>query len=139
MASEYPPSPVPSDAFLWPGEKPFTAFGQFGHGSMDNRVFDQDIYWVNVHGEAFVLSAMSGTYRRNVIAFLIRDAAYFHANAALRSMVTAYTDALLGRVSGELLADELGVVRTIDLNPLEWLESTPLMRRLRSLDSAGAL
>lgn len=27
-AAGYPPSPVPSDQRLWPGELPFTAFGQ---------------------------------------------------------------------------------------------------------------
>jgi len=42
------PSPVPDDTNLWEGEKPFTAFGQWGSGRMDKRVFSQDVWWVDV-------------------------------------------------------------------------------------------
>jgi hypothetical protein len=47
MDTPIPPSPVPGDRFLIKGQHPFTAFGQFGFGSMDFRVFEQDIYWLN--------------------------------------------------------------------------------------------
>jgi hypothetical protein len=43
----FPPSPVPSDERLWPGELPFTAFGQVGADHLDLHVFDQDVYWVD--------------------------------------------------------------------------------------------
>jgi hypothetical protein len=40
-------------------------------------------------------------------------------------------DALLGRISADVVAGELGAPRLTDLTPQEWLESTPLMRALR--------
>lgn len=71
----YPPSPVPSDARLWPFERPFTAFGQFGEGSLDLRVFDQEVQWVDIRGIPHLLQEMSREYVANVIDFLwaLRD------------------------------------------------------------------
>lgn len=131
----YPPSPVPSDARLWPGELPFTAFGQWGEGRMDNRVFEQDVYWVDIHGRPHLVadeSDMTPDYINNVIAFLVDGADYFHCCAMLRNAVQAYGDAVLfGEVPGELLAAELGAPLPTQMTALEWLESTPLMRALR--------
>lgn len=132
-AGPFLPSPVPSDVDLWPGELPFTAFGQFGEGNMDNRVFEQDVYWVNVKGEPFLLEEMSDEYRWNVIVFLHRHVTYYHVNAAVRGAVTALGDVLRGKVNGDLLSQHFGAPAVTDLSPIEWLESTPLMRRLRAL------
>ena len=132
---QYPPSPVPSDETLLPGELPFTAFGQFGEGKMDNRVFEQDIYWVNVKGEAFLLEEMSSDYRCNVINFLLENCEYFHGWAALRSGIDALAAALRGEVHAEILTRELGLPTLDELDPHDWLESTPLMRRLRALEN----
>jgi len=129
----YPRSPVPSDEHLACGELPFTAFGQFGEGKMDNRVFDQDIYWVNIAGKAFLIEEMSSDYRRNVIDFLRENCEYFHARAALRTGIEALILAFEGRVHGDILARDLGSPAIEDLDPLDWLESTPLMRKLKSL------
>lgn len=132
-APEYPPSPVPSDADLEPGELPFTAFGQWGPGMMDNRVFDQDVWWVNIEGTPFRLTNMSPEYRANVIAFLQEHADYFHAHAILREVADTIHDIERNRVGGALLGAALGVPSTADLSSQGWLESTPLMRRLRAM------
>lgn len=134
MPETYPPSPVPSDERLLPGEKPFTAFGQFGPDKMDNRVFDQDIYWVNRLGEPFRLEEMTPEYRANVIKFLRESAAYFHIHAVIRTIADIAVDVELGRVHGELIARSLGFPTIADLTAEEWLEATPLMRRLRALN-----
>lgn len=134
-AHEYPPSPVPSDRNLWPGEKPFTAFGQWGEGKMDNRVFDQDIYWVDVKGNPHLLEDMSDEYRMNVIMFLRDNMAYFGANAAIR-MVSELLGNIYIAPAGYCDTEETYRAAENFLaadTPEEWLESTPLMRRLRHL------
>lgn len=138
MSSTYPTSPVPSDADLWPGELPFTAFGQWGADKIDLRVFDQDLWWVDRLGQAHRLEEMSSDYRANVLIFLRARAADWHLLCSLRAAAQAAGDALLGRVSGELLAAELTGSWTGDLDPDVWLESTPLVRRLAELAAADA-
>jgi len=133
MTASYPDSPVPSDDALEDGDLPFTAFGQWGPGNMDNRVFEQDVYWVNISGEAFLLTDMDETYRRNVIGFLLDNVEYFHVHAALREVSQATRSILGGNIPGSVLAAELGGAPTASMAPLQWLEATPLMRKLRAL------
>jgi len=131
------PSPVPDDTNLWEGEKPFTAFGQWGAGRMDKRVFSQDVWWVDVHGRPHRLEDMSTDYRRNVLAFLLGSAEQRWIGEVMREAVTAAGEADLGRVSWAVLAPGLGVPRVSEIDPVVWLESTPLMRRLRVLTPEG--
>jgi hypothetical protein len=135
-----PPSPVPADARLWPGELPFTAFGQFGEGHLDLRVFDQDVYWVDRRGVPHFLTEMSQGYRHAVVAFLQDNVDYYHTATIGRLAATIVGDLLLGDISPKLVAPaaEAPAVRTVtDLTPMEWLEGTPLMRRLRALEGRG--
>ena len=134
-ASVYPPSPVPSDAHLEDDELPFTAFGQFGPDSMDLRVFEQDIYWVNAQGNPFRLDEMSQEYRLNVINFLFNEAEYLYV-----SMVKKYAVELLIQLkesgTGSLDSENPVFVAAMTMNeqnPVEWLNSTPLIRRLSAL------
>lgn len=129
----YPPSPVPSDANLWPGEKPFTAFGQFGVDSIDLRVFDQDAYWVDHLGNPHRLEEMRDSYRENVVEFLVQRAGRFFVDSCLRTVLQAEGDARLGRVNGDVLLAIGGGPVITDLDAAVWLEATPLMRRLRKL------
>lgn len=134
----FPPSPVPSDADLWPGELPFTAWGQHAHGSLDLRVFDQAAWWVDIAQQPHRLEDMSDDYVANVIRFLLVDAGYFHRQTLLRELLQTYGDLLLGRTPADLVARSAGVPRTSDLTPVQWLEATPLMRALRHrADRAG--
>lgn len=129
----YPPSPVPADAWLLPGEKPFTAFGHLGDDKLDLRVFEQDIYWVDRFGRPHVLTEMPEDYRQNVIAFLHDHVHGFHAGALLRSLALLVSDLMLHRPNGDLLAQSVGGAAVHEMNPEEWLEATPLMRRLKAL------
>jgi len=132
-ASAYPPSPVPGDDRLREGELPFTAFGQFGPGWFDLRVFDQDMYWVDQHGFPHLIAGMSAAYRYAVLRMLDDRAAEFHAAVSGHLAVQALDDLRNGEPNGDLLALALGVPFPAHLEPRDWLESTPLMRRLRRL------
>jgi hypothetical protein len=129
----FPPSPVPGDRDLWPGETPFTDWGQFGADTLDLRVFDQDSWWVDRLGQPHLLVEMSNEYVANVIAHLEENASYFYYGTMRRSFIQMLGDAYYGRVNGEILAETLGAPTLSDVTPIQWLEATPLMRRLRSI------
>jgi hypothetical protein len=135
-----PPSPVPADARLCPGELPFIAFGQFGDGHLDLRVFDQDVYWVDRRGVPHLLVELSLGYRHAVVAFLQDNVDYYYTATIGRLAATIVGDLLPGDISSELVARaaDAPAVRTVtNLTPMDWLEGTPLMRRLRALEGRG--
>lgn len=132
VTPEYDPSPVPGDAHLWPGELPFTAWGQHEYGHLDLRVFDQSVYWVDIHQRPVRIEAMGPDYVRNVIAFLEQDCPYFHERTLRRSALQMYGDLLLGRIPTDVVAGALGAPALTDVTPEVWLEATPLMRALRA-------
>lgn len=125
------PSPVPADRDLWPGELPFTAWGQHEHGTLDLRVFDQDVWWVDIAQRPHRIVEMSADYIGNVIDFLVADADYFHCATMRRELVSMAGDLLLGRVPADLVARAVGGPSLTALTAEEWLESTTLMRALR--------
>ena len=128
---EYEPSPVPADRDLWPGELPFTAWGQYEHGSLDLRVFDQGVWWVDISQRPHRINEMSADYIRNVIRFLVADAKYFYDATMRRELASMAGDLMLGRVSADLVARAAGGPSLTDFAPEEWLETTTLMRALR--------
>lgn len=128
------PSPVPQDHDLWEGvEQPFTVFGQFGVDMLDQRVFAQDVWWVDRLGRPHRLDEMGEQYRRNVLQFLTESAEQRWLDEVRLEAITAFTDAMRGKVSFAVLADAAGARRVRDTDPVTWLESTPLVRRLRQL------
>lgn len=129
--SEPNPSPVPADRDLWPGELPFTAWGQHEYGRLDLRVFDQEVWWVDIEQRPHRLTEMSAAYIANVIAFLEQHRDYYYAETTRRLVIQLAGDLMLGRVPDEVVAGELGAPKHTDLTPEEWLEATPLMRALR--------
>ncbi|MGB3763757.1 MAG: hypothetical protein WA966_11080 [Ornithinimicrobium sp.] len=133
----FPPSPVPSDADLWPGELPFTAWGQRAHGALDLRVFDQATWWVDITQQPHLLEDMSQAYVANVIDFLLTDAEFFHSETLRREWIQTCGDLLLGRPPADLVASAAGAPCTSDLTALGWLEATPLMRALRHRRGLG--
>lgn len=130
MSTSWPESPVPADERLTDGELPFTAFGQWGAGRLDLRVFDQDTYWVDYSGKAHLLDQMSEEYHLNVIGFLSANAEEYFTATLIRALLqwdidseAGYTTTLPGLNPKNLLV----------LTASQWLESTPLMLRLRLL------
>lgn len=134
MTEELLPSPVPSDSRLLPGELPFTAFGQFGVGKLDIRVFDQDSWWVDRLGRAHELRQMSDEYRANVLNFLYCFAEDYHHATIVRAALQAEADTARGL---EPLAS-LDAARINAQTPVQWLESTVLVRGLRALANKTA-
>jgi hypothetical protein len=123
-----PESPVPCDKYTT-DDLPFTAFGQYGEGQMDLRVFDQDIYWVNIHGEPFYLNKISPEYVSNLINFLMQHA----EGNYLGYMEYAFSYAISTPHKGSLKTlfhkDE-NTIKTAT----EWLASTVLMQKLIELN-----
>lgn len=130
------PSPVPSDADLWPGELPFTAFGQWGEDRLDLRVFDQDVWWVDRFGEPHLLDRMPPDYVRNVIGHLETYLPYFYASCSLKEMIELCGELVYGLPGSAAVARDAGVPAVAETDPAAWLDATPLMRQLRRLDYA---
>jgi len=113
-------------------ELPVTAFGQFGEGALDLRVFDQDIYWVDRLGVSHPLKEMSQEYIANVIAFLVECREQYFADTQRRWFTQTVGDQILfDEPAGEVLGVTLGGPTWGQLTAETWLESTPLMRALR--------
>ena len=129
VPEDFPPSPVPSDSRLLPGELPFTVFGQFGAGKLDIRVFDQDSWWVDRWGCAHELRSMSSDYRANVLNFLYRYADEYHHATIVRAALQAEVDIARGLEPLPCL----DAARINAQTPAQWLESTVLVRGLRAL------
>lgn len=111
---------------------PFTVWGQWPVGALDLRVFEQDVYWVDINQRPHRIDQMPALYRRNVIRFLSANQDYFFAMSARLHLLRLVEGLLTGVVDGDTLAHALGNPAQDDLPPDEWLESTPLMRRLRA-------
>lgn len=128
----YLPSPVPSDQNLHEEELPFTAFGQHGEGNMDLRVFEQDKYWVNINGEPFLLDEMEQDYLFNVMSHLFTNVENFYVAIVRRAAIDLILNALSNSLSGEPpMVEQLHGIGSV--TPVEWLNSTPLVKRIHVL------
>lgn len=130
--NRFPPSPVPSDMHLWPGELPYTAFGQWGEDRLDLRVFDQATYWVDRHGDPHLIAHMSRHYRKSVIAMLESDAEHFHILTIHRWAYQLEGDVLLGRHDRACVA-LANAANAASTDAEAWLRATPLMHALRTV------
>lgn len=127
---QYPESPVPSDKHLAEGELPFTAFGQFGEGSLDLRVFEQDVYWVDVQGQAHLLTEMEEDYLFNVLAFLFNQAEYYYVGMLNKVTVELFFMDKEPEASNHVL----GSIRSlVGVSATEWLNSTVLVKKINEL------
>lgn len=111
---------------------PFTVWDQWPVGSLDLRVFEQDVYWVDINQRPHRIDQMTALYRRNVIRFLSGNQDYYFVMWARLHLLRLVAGLLTGGVDGDTRAPALGNPAQDDLWPGEWLESTPLMRRLRA-------
>ena len=112
----------------------FCEFGQFGPGMLDLRVFAQDGFWVDANGRGHRLEQMGDSYRSAVVEFLLDRAGEFHAAVLLLDVVVALPSGP-DVASAALAALADGVHGSRDC--FGWLESTPLMQRLRELSPAA--
>jgi hypothetical protein len=112
---------------------PFTDFGQFGPGRLDLRVFLQSEYWVDKEGTGHLLTSMSDDYRSNVIRMLLIDAAGLHIKI-LYLIIGMIHEAIVNRdasIMESLLQNEIPLLRIE--GSYDFIENTPLMKRLREL------
>lgn len=115
---------------------PFTVFGQFGEGKLDLRVFEQDTYWVDVHGRGHRIDEMPEDYRRNVIIHLLDNARFFYSGMK-RSILIGFLAFALEGIT-DFIGEEAQMLKEVNgelvaKDSLEWLEGTPLMHKLRDL------
>lgn len=108
-------------------EKPFTNFGQFGEGKLDLRVFNQEEYWVDVHGTPHVIEEMNTNYRRNVIIHLLTNARFFQSGVSLEQVIVK-----IGKSLGYEIESSFNP-GVSEMESLQWLEGTLLMKRLRAI------
>ncbi|GAA8845090.1 hypothetical protein DUHN55_15200 [Helicobacter pylori] len=128
----FEPSPVPSDRDLLPGELPFTAWGQHPDGTLDLRVFDQGVWWVDAQQRPHRIAKLPPEYVANVIGYLEGHAEHFYIATLRRTVVEDGTDLLLGRLPANSVAEALGATSLADVSPDVWLASTPLVRALHA-------
>ncbi|TRW44403.1 hypothetical protein [Georgenia yuyongxinii] len=105
-------------------ERPFGAYGQFGPGEMDLRAFDQEQVWVDILGVPHALHEMSIAHRSNLISHLLKFASHYRLGIARRDLIDTSAE-LVDRGAAPEIQDKPARSR-------EWVESTSLMRRLRS-------
>ncbi|WP_201465293.1 hypothetical protein [Janibacter melonis] len=123
-------SPVPSDAHLWPDEQPFTAWGQHPHGTLDLRVFDQDVWWVDIEQQPHRLAEMSVAHLDNVIAHLLANVDSFYYATVRRLVITRIGESILDLPPAPVGSDATVSSSQAGHIPLVWLEQTTLMRGL---------
>ena len=109
---------------------PFSQYGQFGHGSLDLRVFDQGEVWVDRFGEAHQIETMTPEYVANVRWMLLSRSEEFHLACSLIEVLSEAGKVLQGDVSWLSLREELDMLAVCEMDPAVWLYSTPLWRAL---------
>ena len=118
-------------------DRPFTDFGQFGSGKLDLRVFLQDEYWVDKDGTGHLITSMSDDYRSNVIRMLLIEAEVLHMEILI--LIT-------GMIAGAIVNRDADGMESLKRNEIpllqtessyDFIENTPLMKRLRELSPNG--
>ncbi len=89
------------------------------------------MFWVDFAGKPHLIDEMTEAYVRNVISFLETHTEYFYLGALRACTLQMVGDALLGRIGAERAAIAAGAPAMTEVEPATWLESTPLMRKLR--------
>ncbi|MCM3516243.1 hypothetical protein [Nocardioides sp. P86] len=95
-------------------------------GSIDKRCILRDQIWVDVRGHVHPLEDLTPAYRANVINYLRRTT----PNWVVEAGAWLYLDEVAGRIDSAESARRHLLLRTA---PPDWLEASPLLRRLRAL------
>lgn len=90
---------------------------------------NQGDYWVDIAGHRWKLEEMAPSHRRNVLLMLRRNAAAIELRDAIACLDSI--PAVRGELAQEAEAEYHDWRGT---HPDEWLESTPLVRRLVELE-----
>lgn len=98
-----------------------------GVNMLDKRVILQDQIWCNAERHVFSLELMSPEYRANVIAFLAPLETYW----LFQAITWVGLDLCFGAIDPDTARHQLGLLSAV---PDGWMDRTPLVRRLRSLN-----
>lgn len=94
-------------------------------------LMNQTTWWVDKQGRPHKLTTMDPRHRANLLPFLVRNADHYNR--------LCWKDHLRHVPSGRLsdgVADALDAIeRELELDSAEWLEQTPLVRRLREFEA----
>ena len=118
-------------AASWSCAFPVTVSAEFSCRTLRAPVFDQGELWVDHDGKSQRVADLRIDDLCRLIGFLTDNAERYYLRALQRRSLTILGEAALGRPGAELLAASLGD-RPDALTPREWLESTKLMRSLRT-------
>jgi hypothetical protein len=118
---------------------PFTDFGQWGKGRIDLRVFLQDEFWVDSQGAGHTLTSMSDEHRGAVVRVLLINAEQLHIKILylLVKEIRKVTLARDAEAFGVLLETAVPLMHLTD--PYQFMETTVLMKRLRTLTPGAAV
>ncbi len=94
------------------------------HAEIQARLLHQDKIWIDIEGRERRLEDMDVHHRANITALL-------HRRANTLQHLCYLDDPLL------LVAAQQVAERDYSSDPNEWLDSTPLLRRLAEMDSRG--
>jgi hypothetical protein len=104
---------------------------------IDLRIFLQSEYWVDTKGTGHLITSMSNEYRSNVIRLLLIRAQYLHWEILLLIPGKIHS-AIMQRDSDLLNAILQKEIDLIDVgDSFDFIEKTPLMKRLRELVPNG--
>jgi hypothetical protein len=98
-----------------------------GVNVLDKRVILQDQIWCNAVRQVFSLERMTPEYRANVIAFLAPLETYW----LFQAIIWVGLDTWVGANDPGTARHQLELLSTV---PDGWMDRTPLVRRLRSLN-----
>lgn len=123
MSGELSGGARPISGRLPEDDRPFTDFGQFGPGSVDLRVFDQDEWWVDRWGNPHRISDLTAEERREVTSICLRQAESWWPQAAFNQLCVLTYEQVGG------LFDR-GDALIAELQPQDWVRRSVLFRAL---------
>jgi len=125
-------SPVATDHSLKKGY-PFTDFGVLGEGALDVRVFEQDVFWVDVTGKPYFLIEMPTEYLVNVEAFLRTHQDKFYSEVKATDLEKMTSVANEADELKNMVEDWQNKWESLYDDAEEWLLNTPLHTKITKL------
>lgn len=98
-----------------------------------HELFQQDIWWLDNRGEWHELATMDRSHRGNLLPFLRKNVRHYHASA-YTSLIASVLMQIHDPSDGVWMMQDEAAGEYELQTPEEWLESTPLVVKLRALE-----
>src|SRR5690625_2796883 len=102
-------------------------------GKFDVRILNQTAYWITRDARILPISNISPVHIIILITMIELTSYPYHAAAILDALIDLTDNLACGQPSADLLDYQLTGKCIGDATSEQWLESTPLMRRLRQI------